>query len=98
MGLRDDYDFETLVNEAERFVLQEMERQLEGPENVRVCRCEDCILDMAALALNSVRPIYRVSLLGGLYAGVRDQGPYGEEVRKAVETAIRKVGENPSHG
>lgn len=98
MGIRDDYDFETLVNEAERFVVEEMERQLGSSGNAGMCRCEDCILDIAAFALNSVKPVYRVSLLGSLYAGSRDQGAYGEEIRAAVSKAIAKVRANPSHG
>lgn len=97
MGIRDRYDLETLVNEAERFVLEEMEEQLARPENTNTCLCKECILDMAALALNSLKPVYRVSLLGGIYAGVKDQGPYGAEVRRAVEKAIARVRENPSH-
>jgi competence protein ComFB len=98
MSLKDRYEFDSLVNEAERLVLEEMERQLESRENKDVCKCEDCILDMAALALNNVKPLYRVSLLGSLYtAGVANTS-YAEEIKKAVHTAIQKVKANPSHG
>ncbi|GAB4366951.1 MAG: hypothetical protein Kow009_03790 [Spirochaetales bacterium] len=98
MNLRDRYDFDTLVNEAERLVLEEMERQLDSEEHQGMCMCEDCILDIAALALNNIRPMYRVTLLGSLYTASVEHTPYMEEVQKAVGNAIRKVKVNPSHG
>jgi competence protein ComFB len=95
MGLRDRYDFENLVNEAETFVLQELEAQLsESPE---ACTCQDCVLDMAAYALNHVKPYYRVSLMGSLYAKTANQPDYSLKVRRTVQDAIRKVQANRSH-
>ncbi|HOJ98154.1 MAG TPA: late competence development ComFB family protein [Termitinemataceae bacterium] len=97
MGFKDQYDFEQLVNEAERLVIDELERQLDALSEP-VCRCEDCVLDMATLALNAVKPLYRVSLLGSLYAAhAMDEASYAESLRKAVAAAIQKVRENPSH-
>ena len=96
MGLKDDYNFEYLVNEAERLVLDLLEAQL--PEHAdEVCRCQDCILDMAAYALNTVRPLYRVSLMGTLYARALEGSEYEEEVAGAVSQAIRRIIANPSH-
>lgn len=97
MGFKDQYDFEQLVNEAERLVIDELERQLNALSEP-VCRCEDCVLDMATLALNAVKPLYRVSLLGSLYAAhAMDEASYAESLRNAVAAAIQKVRENPSH-
>lgn len=98
MGIRDEYNFEYLVNESERLVLEELERQLGEADNDAVCRCEDCVLDMAALALNSVRPLYRVSLLGTLYASALEGSPEAEEAKAAVARSIKKIADNPSHG
>jgi competence protein ComFB len=96
MGLKDEYDFENLINEAESFVLKELEIQLDETEEV--CTCQDCVLDMAAFALNNVKPYYRVSLMGTLYArATSDETAYGREIRKAVKEAIKKVQANPSH-
>lgn len=97
MAFKENYDFDQLVNEAERLVIDELGRQVETyPEPL--CLCEDCILDMATLALNSVKPLYRVSLLGSLYAAhAMDEGAYAESVKKAVSNAIAKVKEHPSH-
>ena len=62
MGLKNSYDFEYLVNEAERLVFEELEQQLH--DDTDICKCQDCVLDMAAYALNHTAPNYRVSLLG----------------------------------
>ncbi len=97
MEFRQMYDFSILVNEAERMVLDELERQLEDAEAQNICVCEDCVLDMAALALNTVKPLYRVSLLGTLYAHAADGTEYAQEIHKAVESAVEKVRKNPSH-
>jgi len=97
MGIRDDYDFSVLVNEAERMVTDEMERQLAERAGSKICVCQDCVLDMAAFALNAIKPVYRVSLLGTMYAHAMDEGSYRAQVEKAVHAAIDKVSANPSH-
>ncbi len=98
MGLKDQYEFDSLVNEAERLVFEEMDKQLSADEHRGMCKCQDCILDIAALALNNVKPMYRVSLLGSLYTAGVVNTPYIEEIQKAVHLAIQKVKANPSHG
>jgi competence protein ComFB len=95
MPLKDRYEFENLVNEAENLVVQELETQIK--ELPDLCVCQDCVLDMAAFALNNVKPLYRVSLMGTLYTQSVNQTEYGIQVRKAVREAIRKVQSNPSH-
>jgi competence protein ComFB len=97
MRIRDDYDFDILVNEAERMVIDELERNLNQRADSSICICQDCVLDMAALALNSLKPVYRVSLLGSIYAQAMDEGGYSREVRAAVDAAITKVHANPAH-
>ena len=96
MSIRDDYNFEFLVNEAERLVLDQLEVQLSGQEE-GTCVCQDCVLDMAAFALNKVKPLYRVSLMGNLYAKALEGSEYEAEIAAGVEQAIRKVATNPSH-
>ena len=98
MGIRDDYDFEFLINEAERLVLEQLEKQLEVGISIPVCVCQDCVLDMAAFALNNVKPLYRVSLLGTLYAHALKGSDYEREISEAVEKAISRIAHNPSHG
>ena len=94
MGLRDQYDFDSLRNEAERLVIEELGRQLSRLRSAP--RSEEAVLDMAALALNNVQPFYHVSLMGQLYAGAIENTEYAAKVRRAVRDAIRKVAANPS--
>jgi len=97
MAFKDKYDFHLLKNEAENLVILEMELQLNSePENM--CLCNECIVDIAAIALNSVKPLYRFSLLGTLYASqAMTEQTYADSVKKAVEQAIKKVKKNPAH-
>ncbi|MDR0487501.1 MAG: late competence development ComFB family protein [Treponema sp.] len=98
MALIESYDFYNLKNEAENLVLKELSRQLED-FTAPICLCNDCVVDMAAVALNTVKPLYRVSLLGGLYtaAAMDDDKSYAASIREAVTGAIEKVRNNPSH-
>jgi competence protein ComFB len=94
----DTYDFQFLANESERIVLDELELQL-AKQSPSLCRCNDCVVDMAALALNNIKPLYRCSLLGSLYAKtVINDSAYKRTVEFAVKDAIKKIGDNPSHG
>jgi competence protein ComFB len=95
MALKDAYDFDSLVNEAERLVQEELDVQLARDKDA--CRCQDCVLDMAAFALNKVKPAYRVSLMGGVYARSGAASEHAAEIARAVKDAIVKVKANPSH-
>ncbi len=102
MAFEHEYDFSFLENEAEHLVIAELGRHLEelkqGGKAEGLCTCEDCVLDMAALALNSVKPLYRVSLLGTLYAaGMAEDKAYAKELRTAVTEAVARIRANPSH-
>ncbi|MDR2478167.1 MAG: late competence development ComFB family protein [Treponema sp.] len=97
MTFADTYNFDLLKNEAEQLVLHELEKQLEGLSD-EVCRCNECVVDMAAIALNTVKPLYRFSLLGTLYAAqAMNEQSYADSVQQAVTQAIMKVHSNPSH-
>jgi len=97
MAFEDKYDFQLLKNEAEVLVIREMEKQLQN-KMLEMCKCNDCMVDVAAIALNSIKPLYRFSLLGALYtAQAMNEKAYGESVKQAVTEAIYKVRKNPSH-
>jgi competence protein ComFB len=89
MGLKDFCDFSVIENEAERMVVDEMERQL-GERGEQMS--EDDLLDIATFALNRVKPAYRVTLLGRLYARAMENTDYIEQVRRAVQEGIAKIG------
>ena len=97
MSIREDYNFEYLVNEAERLVLNQLEKQLAEKDESEVCMCQDCVLDMAAYALNKIKPLYRVSLMGSLYAGTLQGSEYEAEIAETVAQAIDKIADSPSH-
>jgi competence protein ComFB len=97
MAVFDNYDFEYLKNESETHVFNELAVQLEAYPH-EVCRCNDCIGDMAAIALNKVAPKYRWSLLGSLYtASAMDDEVYRTGIESAVREAIETVRIHPSH-
>jgi competence protein ComFB len=97
MSFKDEYDFDLLVNEGEELVVEELEKELEKPEYDKICKCQDCILDMATLALNNLKPTYRSSLTGRIYAAQYHEGSYLKEAEVSVKNAIKKVSKNPSH-
>jgi competence protein ComFB len=97
MAFTDDYGFELLKNEAEQLVYSELEMQLANAGD-DICRCNDCVMDMAAMALNNVKPLYRFSILGTLYAAqAKSDQAYADNVQQQVAQAIAKVSANPSH-
>jgi len=95
MALKDTYDFDMLVNEAEGLVLTELEAQMARIKGL--CACQDCVLDMAAYALNKVKPSYRASLMGSVYAKAAARPDYLREISLAVREAVEKIRANPSH-
>ncbi len=97
MSFRKEYELDYIENEAENLVFSELEIQLHEEWAVDVCKCQDCVMDMATLALNTVKPFYRVSLLGKVFAGSLNESEYGEEVKIAVKKAIEKISSNPAH-
>ena len=89
MDLTTRYNFEELTNTAERLVIAEMGTRL-APLVEAYKVPEGLLLDVAAYALNNLPAMYRVTLMGRLYA----QSLSGEsdvEVRRAVQTAIEKI-------
>ena len=97
MDLEKSYDLTILVNDTERMVLDELGKRLDSATEDGICTCQDCVVDMAALALNTLKPHYHASLLGTMYAQAVEEGDFAAEVRKAVDTSIAKVKANPAH-
>ncbi len=97
MALSDNYDLSDLTNQMESFVFEELDHQLAAIADEDICKCNDCILDMACYALNNVPSRYRSSLMGSLYAKVES-----DEVNKSVQgnvtEAIQKISQNPLCG
>jgi competence protein ComFB len=96
MSFVNEYNFDLLKNEAEVIVLREVENQINKQSDM--CLCNECVVDIAAVALNAVKPLYRFSLLGTLYASqAMTEQSYADSVKNAVAEAIIKVKNNPAH-
>ncbi len=91
MALDELYDFSQIRNQAEKIVIEEIEKQL--PEDVQENN-EELILDIATYALNHIRPIYSYTLLGKLYTDNLEEDYY-KEVKNTVSKAILKIRNNP---
>jgi competence protein ComFB len=91
MALIDIHDLDELKNANEEPVWEQLEEVYRKRNDL--CRCRDCILDSAALALNCLPPRYRVYSFHGNQMGM----PTVDEVKEAVAGAIDKVRNRPHH-
>ena len=67
--------------------------------DINVCTCEKCMLDIAALALNDLPPKNIVSEKGELYSKVNAlKQQFEVDVISAVTKAAVLVKRNPRHG
>ncbi|MCL1928720.1 MAG: late competence development ComFB family protein [Treponema sp.] len=97
MAFIDEYEFDILENESEKLVIEELGKQLDDYKKT-ICKCNTCVVDMAAMALNAVKPLYRVSLLGTQYAAqAMNEHSYAKALKDSVTKAIEKVRKNPAH-
>lgn len=97
MDVEKNYDLSSIVNDTQRMVLEELGHRLDSAEADGICDCQDCVMDAATIALNSLKPRYHASLIGSMYARAAEEGDYAEAVRKAVDFALKKVKASPSH-
>ena len=92
MPIIDFHDLDELKNRNEDRVWRAIENYL--TVNDKVCRCRDCVLDAAALALNSLPAKYTVYSFHG---NAPEEKIPSREVVVAVEEAFRKVSARPHH-
>ena len=63
-----------------------------------MCKCEKCILDIAALALNELPPKYFVTEKGEVFSKIDTLKQQLEiDITSSVTKAIEKVSSNPKH-
>lgn len=63
-----------------------------------MCKCEKCVLDITALALNKLKPHYVVTEKGEVFSKVRELYTQFEvDVTTAILEAIEQVSKNPRH-
>jgi len=64
-----------------------------------ICKCERCILDIKALALNNLPPKYVVTDIGYVYTKVNElESQFKADITVAVTNAMKIIRKNPRHG
>lgn len=92
-------ELEDLKNLSEELFVEELNRLLESGE-VTSCNCENCLLDVAAIVLNRVPPMYHVNELeryNPVGEFVWKEVDVREKIRKELPRAIALVQEHSRH-
>jgi competence protein ComFB len=90
MAFQDEYDTNRLVNVAEVEVFAAIDRFLATDPDI--CRCQVCMLDVAALALNRMPAVYRATPYTPNPPGALSV-IWDEEAARPVDLADRAVAE-----
>jgi len=96
MNFNEEYQLDEIKNEVEEVAFEELERQLASIPDEDICKCRDCVQDMACFALNQIRPRYSVSLLGSLYTRAETDSLIND-IKIIVTRSIEKISQNPLH-
>ncbi|MDA3956631.1 late competence development ComFB family protein [Oceanispirochaeta sp.] len=96
MSFFEDYNLDEIKNEVEEVAFRELERQLRAIRNEDICKCIDCVQDMACFALNQIKPRYAVSLLGSIFTKVETETLI-KDIETVVQKSIEKISQNPLH-
>lgn len=63
-----------------------------------ICKCEKCIDDIKALALNNLKPLYVVTEEGTIYSKLNELTlQFKTDIISQLTQAIEIVSENPKH-
>jgi len=85
----------TLKNYLEQHVMEKIPQILSG---TNVCQCDQCKMDIAALALNHLPPKYFVTEQGELFSKINSlQHQFEIDVETAILNAAAQVKQNPKH-
>lgn len=67
-------------------------------DNMTICKCEQCKLDIVAFALNHLPPKYVVTRKGDLYTRLEAMhSQFDADIITALSNGAKVVGENPRH-
>jgi len=84
-----------LKNYMEEVVFRMMKEVL---EDINTCKCEKCMLDIAAIALNDLPPKYFVTEKGELYSKINSlRQQFEVDIIAAITKAAVLVKRNPRH-
>lgn len=63
-----------------------------------LCKCEKCLDDIKAIALNHLKPLYVVTEKGSVYAKVNEMEiQFSADIYRELVNAIDIVSKNPRH-
>ncbi len=63
-----------------------------------ICKCEKCVLDIKAIALNGLKPMYTVTSNGSVYLKMNElNNQFKIDIINEVMKAIEIVSKNPRH-
>ena len=96
MSFKEKYSVESLINENVEEVFKAIDKVLAEGEGF--CTCQDCMLDVAAIALNNLQPNYRVFLMRPIHRDSEIVQSHLQKVEEAVRQAIAVVKKRPHHG
>ena len=84
-----------LKNYMEHFVAETAPKIM---ESAGICQCENCQLDVMAIALNSLSPKYVVTKQGELFTKLNImQNQFEVDILTALSKAIEVVKQKPRH-
>ena len=85
-----------IVNYVEQVVDKVLPELLKDYDDI--CKCETCLEDMKAYALNNIKPLYFVREKGKLYSRINESlVQFNADVQRVVIQAIERVSANPKH-
>jgi competence protein ComFB len=85
-----------LVNYMEKLVFSKLNEVLATRKDI--CKCEQCRLDIAAIALNNLSPRYIVTDRGKLYAKLdMMETQFGVDILMAISKGLNIVAAHPRH-
>ena len=63
-----------------------------------ICKCEKCILDVKAISLNGLKPMYTVTDDGSVYLKLNEMNnQFRIDIINSIMRAIEIVSKNPRH-
>lgn len=63
-----------------------------------ICKCEKCILDIKAIALNKLKPMYTATINGSVYIKVNElNNQFRIDIINEIMKAIAIVSKKPRH-
>jgi hypothetical protein len=90
--------FDTLENLQEEPVLEALRKRLPEASRTRgVCGCDRCFIDMLAVALNALPPLYVADRFNKFPVEEIDEDRNRGLVERAVDAAIDRVAGRPKH-